>query len=142
MPDQPADQPRPTQDERSELDAAEAVSPSSFSSDDPKPGEIMCPNCGHPVEAGFKFCDWCGRPLPADAAPKPVTPPPPPVVKPPAPEPKPAVEPPVAKQPPEPKPVPAPTTPPPVQVKPPEPKPEPPPAPLQPGAALARAATK
>src|SRR5438132_455007 len=112
MPDQPADQPRPTQDERSELDAAEAVSPSSFSSDDPKPGETMCPDCGHPVEAGFKFCDWCGRPLPAGAAPKPVTPPPP-VEKPPAPEPKPAVEPPVAK-PPDPRPVPAPTAPPPV----------------------------
>ena len=81
------DKPSEQNDEASELGAAEAVSPTLF---EQKPAsanaEIMCPNCGHPVEAGFKFCDWCGRPLtstsPASGEPKP--PPAPAVPKPPS----------------------------------------------------------
>jgi hypothetical protein len=64
------DRRREEHDEPSELDAVEAVSPGSFdSASAKKPGEVMCPNCGHPVEAGFKFCDWCGRPLESPSTP-------------------------------------------------------------------------
>jgi hypothetical protein len=82
------DQQRPDADEGSELDALEAV---TSGADAPKRDEIMCPNCGHPVEAGFKFCDWCGRPLPADLtaeARKPEAPPVATIVKPEAPAPE------------------------------------------------------
>src|SRR5581483_9257418 len=93
--------------------------------------EVMCPNCGHPVEAGFKFCDWCGRPLPSASeapkpaepakpveAPKPAEPPstvpepkpptPAPVSRPPVPAPPPPVRPPDTKADPPARPVPAP----------------------------------
>lgn len=43
----------------SELEAAEAMSPQSFGA------STTCPNCSRPVEAGFKFCDYCGTKLEA-----------------------------------------------------------------------------
>src|SRR5581483_2387400 len=90
------DQERRTPDEGSELDALEAVSKPPA----PGPGEVMCPNCGHPVEAGFKFCDWCGRPLPsASEAPKPAEPAKPVEAPKPAEPPKPATETPKAVEP-------------------------------------------
>lgn len=51
--------------ETSELGAAEAVTPGAFGpAADEKPKDaVICPYCDRPVEAGFKFCDWCGKPL-------------------------------------------------------------------------------
>jgi len=137
------DQERRTPDEGSELDALEAVSKPPA----PGPGEVMCPNCGHPVEAGFKFCDWCGRPLPsASEAPKPAEPAKPVEAPKPAEPPKPATETPKAVEPakpaeppstvPEPKPpTPAPVSRPPVPappppVRPPDTKADPPARPV------------
>jgi hypothetical protein len=141
-------QDNPPRDEGSELDAVEAVSRSPSSASAAGPGEVMCPNCGHPVEAGFKFCDWCGRPLSAEPA-KPSAEPPKPTeapkateapkpaeVSPPKPaepvnpaailaDPKPA--PPAVPRPPAPQPAPPAARPvpaPPPPVKPPDPRPQ------------------
>lgn len=71
---------RPDQEaEASELGAAEAVSPGAFGRSEPgePPKEqVICPFCDRPVEPGFKFCDWCGKPLakPPSSEEKPVEP--------------------------------------------------------------------
>lgn len=43
----------------------------------------FCPHCGRPVTPGDVFCEWCGKPLPAPAAPPAAVSAPPPIAYPP-----------------------------------------------------------
>lgn len=52
------DERQPSEPGGDELKAIEARSPGA-------PDSTTCPNCGRAVEAGFKFCDYCGTKLEA-----------------------------------------------------------------------------
>lgn len=84
------DRERTDQSGSNEPGAAEAMTAGSAGPGPPgstAPEQVVCPHCKRPVEPGFKFCDWCGKPLKVDEpgprigatpAPPAPTPPPPP----------------------------------------------------------------
>jgi pSer/pThr/pTyr-binding forkhead associated (FHA) protein/uncharacterized RDD family membrane protein YckC len=109
----PAPPARPVPPPPAPSPAAPSPSPPMSSVPRPEPSPTLCSSCKKPVEAGARFCGFCGTPL---APSKPSTPPPPP--KPTPPPLSSSMKPAEALKPPVPPPPPKSSVPPPVQAAP------------------------